>query len=93
MVRYNEMKADVFFSPSFNVDDIHKKFSSKIESNILYCSSLKKEEIYDLETHFIVESEKTDVEYMKFIFIDAKGNEKVVIKNKDDFTYAGRKFV
>lgn len=68
----NEMDAYVHYSSSFYVNNIGKEFSSNMGSNILYCPSLKKDEVYDLETHFIVESEKTDVQYMKFIFVNYK---------------------
>lgn len=88
-----EMEAYVNYSPSFHVNNINKDFLSLIENNILFYPSLKKDEINDLETHFIVESDKTDVEYVKFVFIDTKGKEKIVIKKKDDFKYALRTFV
>lgn len=89
----NELEAFVNFSPNFHVNNIDKEFVSEIEKNILFCPSLKKDEINDLETHFIVESDKTDVEYVKFIFIDTKGKEQTVVVKKDEFKYALKTFV
>lgn len=89
----NELEAYVNYSPSFYANNINKEFVSVIEKNILLCPSLKKDEINDLETHFIVESDKTDVEYMKFVFENTKGKEHIVIMKKDDFKYALKTFV
>lgn len=89
----NELEAFVNYSPSFNVKNIDKEFFSVMEKNILFCPSLKKDEINDLETHFIVESDKTDVEYIKFFFVNTKRKEHIVIMKKDDFKYALKIFV
>lgn len=88
----NEMEAYVHFSSNFYVNDMDKQFVSKMEDNILYCPSLKKDEINDLETHFIIESDKTDVEYMKFVFTNTNGKDHLVVVKRDDFKYALKSF-
>lgn len=87
------MEAYVNYSPSFCVNNINKEFVSEMEKNILFCPSLKKDEVNDLETHFVVESDKTDVEYMKFVFVNTKGKEQVVLVKKDDFKYSLKTFI
>lgn len=89
----NEMEAYVNYSPSFCVNNINKEFVSEMEKNILFCPSLKKDEVNDLETHFVVESDKTDVEYMKFVFVNTKEKEQVVLVKKDDFKYSLKTFI
>ena len=89
----DELDADVHFSSNFTVKNIGKEFFSDIGMNILYCPVLKKDIVYDLETHFIVEANKTDVEYVKFIFEKEKGKPYIVTINKDDFKFAHKTFV
>ena len=89
----DELDADVHYSSNFTVDNIEKKFHSDIGMNVLYCPVLKKDMVYDLETHFIVETNKTDIEYVKFIFEKEKGKPYIVTINKDDFKFAHKTFV
>lgn len=89
----DELDADVHFSSNFKVSNIDKEFYSDIGMNILYCPVLKKDTVYDLETHFIVETNKTDVEYVKFIFEKEKGKLYIVIISKEDFKFAHKTFV
>lgn len=89
----DEVDAYVHFSPNFTVTNLGKEFKSDLGINILYCPVLKKEVVYDLETHFIVENTRTDVEYMKFIFERKNGKSHTIIKRKDDFKYALKTFV
>lgn len=70
-----------------------KRYDMNMDDNILFYPVLKKNEITDLETHFIVESKKIDVEYIKFIFINKKKKEQVIKIKKEDFRYAYKAFM
>lgn len=88
----HEIEANVAYSANFTLNNLNATVYSDMDKNILFCPVLRKNEVNDLETHFIVESNKIDVEYMKFIFINVKGKEQVVTVQKDDFKYAFRTF-
>lgn len=90
-----EMDAYVCFSSRFTINDDSQKpeFNMEMDKNILYYPVLKKNEIADLETHFIVESNKYDVEYVKLIFINTNRKEQIIKLRKEDFKYASRVFV
>lgn len=89
-----EIDAHVCYSSHFTINDDPQKpeFKMNMNDNILYYPVLKKNEITDLETHFIVESKKYDVEYIKLIFINTKNKEQIIEMNKEDFKYAFRVF-
>lgn len=89
-----ELDAHVCYSSRFTIKDDPKtpEYDMNMNENILYYPVLKKNEIADLETHFIVESKKYDVEYIKFIFVNTKNKEQIVKKKKEDFKYAFRVF-
>jgi len=89
-----EIDAHVCYSSHFTINDDPQKpeFKMNMNDNILYYQVLKKNEITDLETHFIVESKKYDVEYIKLIFINTKNKEQIIEMNKEDFKYAFRVF-
>lgn len=89
-----EMDAHVCYSSHFTINDDPRKpeFDTDMDKNILFYPVLKKNEITDLETHFIVESKKYDIEYIKLIFINTKNKKQTVIMEKEDFKYAFRVF-
>lgn len=90
-----ELNANTLYSPRFTIYDRPQKpeFEMNMNENILYYPVLKKNEIADLETHFIVESNKFDVEYIKFIFIDTKNKEQIIKIDKENFKYATKVFM
>lgn len=90
-----EMDAHVCYSSYtiVHVDSGEKRYDMNMDDNILFYPVLKKNEITDLETHFIVESKKIDVEYIKFIFINKKKKEQVIKIKKEDFRYAYKAFM
>lgn len=89
-----EIDTYTFYSSHFIVNNRSNRseYDMDIEKNILYYPVLKKNEIADLETHFIVESKKYDIEYVKLIFIDVKNNKQIIKIGKDDFKYACKVF-
>lgn len=89
-----EIDVHVCYSSRFTIYDDPKKpeFEMNMNDNILYYPVLKKNEITDLETHFIVESKKFDVEYIKLVFINTKNKEQIIKMRKEDFKYAFRVF-
>lgn len=75
------------------VDSEKIKYELSMDKNILFYPVLKKNEITDLETHFIIESKKYDVEYIKFIFVNLKNKKQIIKLKTDDFKYAYKKFM
>ncbi len=90
-----EIEAHVCYSSYTIVNrDLEKfKYDMNMDKNILFYPVLKKNEIVDLETHFIIESKKYDVEYIKLIFVDLKNKKQIIKLHKDDFKYAYKKFM
>lgn len=48
----NEEDAYVHFSQNFSITNLNKEYISDLGINILYCTVLKNDIVYDLETHF-----------------------------------------
>ena len=88
----DEVDAIVHCAPHFTVTNTNSKSSRKYErnagKNILNCTLLRKDTSEDLETHFIVETTKNDVEYFKLIFINTCGKSYTVIIQKEDLKCA-----
>lgn len=88
----NEVDAHIYFTPNIEVKNLNKTFVSDIGCNVLYCPVLKRDELYDLEVQCIIENKRTDIEYVKFLFIDDKKKEQIVKIRKTDFKDAMKLF-
>jgi len=90
-----EIDAYTLFSSHFTVTSDSKsvEYDMDVHKNILFYPVLKQDDLIDLETHFIVESKKSDVEYIKFIFINNKNKKQIIKMKKEDFKYAHRIFM
>ena len=88
-----ELEAYVHYSLNFTNYDTDRNYIMDINKNILYCPVLKKNEKLSVETHFIVETNKIDVEYMKFVFINKNNKECIRIIERKDFECANSIFI
>ena len=88
----DEVEAIVHCAPHFTITNTDSKpdrtYIRDAGKNILNCALLKKDASEDLETHFIVETKKSDVEYFKLIFVNTHGKHHEVIVKKDDLKCA-----
>lgn len=87
-----ELEAYVYYGLYFNNWDTNAHYEADIRNNILYCPVFKKNEKLCVQTHFIVETNKTDVEYMKFVFVNKKNKQCIKILDKRDFKCANNIF-
>ena len=87
-----ELEAHVHYGSKFTDYVTGRNYEMDINKNILYCPVLKKNEKSNVEAHFIVETNRIDVEYMKFVFINKNNKECIRIMERKDFENANRIF-
>ena len=87
-----EMDAYVYYSPNFEERNTGKIFETDMNTNLLFCPVLKEDQCYDLDIHFVVESNNEDIQYIKFIFLSSNKTRRVVKVKKDEFKHAVRSF-